>query len=40
MSEAIDLDQYRKDARGALVPVDSIKTVDLVREDLVRRVFN
>lgn len=39
MSEAIDLDQYRKDARGALVPVDSIKTVDLVRDDLVRRVF-
>ena len=39
MSEAIDLDKYRKDARGALVPVDSIKTVDLVRDDLVRRVF-
>ena len=39
MSEAIDLDQYRKDARGALVPVASIKTIDLVRDDLVRRVF-
>ena len=39
MSEAIDLDKYRKDARGALVPVDSIKTVDLVRDDLVCRVF-
>ena len=39
MSEAIDLGQYRKDARGALVPVDSIKTIDLVRDDLVHRVF-
>ena len=39
MSEAIDLNQYRKDARGALVPVASIKTIDLVRDDLVRRVF-
>ena len=39
MSEAIDLNQYRKDARGALVPVASIKTIDLMRDDLVRRVF-
>ena len=39
MSEAIDLGQYCKDARGALVPVDSIKTIDLVRDDLVHRVF-
>ena len=39
MNEAIDLNQYRKDARGALVPVASIKQIDLLRDDLVRDVF-
>ena len=32
----LDMSQYRKDARGALVPVAAIKEVDLLRDDLVR----
>lgn len=35
----IDLTQYRKDARGALVPVENIKEIDLARDDLVRELF-
>ena len=32
----LDMSQYRKDARGALVPVAAIKEIDLLRDDLVR----
>jgi len=32
----LDMSQYRKDARGALVPVSAIKEIDLLRDDLVR----
>ena len=32
----LDMSQYRKDVRGALVPVATIKEIDLFRDDLVR----
>lgn len=34
-----DLSQYRKDARGNLVPVANIKPVDLARDELIEEVF-
>ena len=39
MTQAVDMSQYRQDARGALVPVANIKEVDLARDDLVRELF-
>lgn len=37
--EMIDMKEYRRDARGALVPVSAIKEVDLLRDDLVRELI-
>ena len=31
----LDLSKYRKDAKGNLVPVDNIKEMDLLRDELV-----
>ena len=31
----LDLSNYRKDAKGNLVPVDNIKEMDLLRDELV-----
>lgn len=39
MNNPIDLTQYRKDARGALVPVSAIKPIDLARDDLIRELI-
>ena len=35
----IDTSQYRTDARGALVPISSIKPTDLMRDDLIKEIF-
>lgn len=35
MNNEIDLSQYRQDAKGNLVPVENIKKIDLLRDDLV-----
>lgn len=35
----IDLNQYRKDARGNLIPVSNIKEIDLLRDELVQSIF-
>ena len=34
-----DPSQYRTDARGALVPVNSIKPTDLMRDDLIKEII-
>ena len=34
-----DPSQYRTDARGALVPVNSIKPSDLMRDDLIKEII-
>lgn len=34
-----DPSQYRTDARGALVPVNSIKPADLMRDDLIKEII-
>ena len=36
---AIDLTQYRQDARGNLIPIDNIKPIDLARDDFIREAF-
>lgn len=36
----IDLNQYRQDAKGNLIPVKNIKAVDLARDDFVREAFD
>lgn len=35
----IDLNQYRKDAKGNLIPVQNIKPIDLARDDFVLESF-
>ena len=35
----IDTSQYRTDARGALVPISSIKPTDLMRDDLIKEII-
>lgn len=39
MSNQVDLNQYRQDARGNLVPVANIKPIDLERDELIKEVF-
>ena len=34
----IDMSQYRKDARGNLVPVENIRPIDLLRDELVLKI--
>jgi len=34
----VNLDKYREDARGALVPIDMIREIDLLRDDLVMEI--
>ena len=36
---AIDLTQYRQDARGNLIPIDNIKPIDLARDNFIREAF-
>ena len=36
---AFDPSQYRTDARGALVPINSIKPSDLMRDDLIKEII-
>ena len=35
----IDLNQYRQDARGNLIPIENIKEIDLDRDELVKEIF-
>ena len=34
----IDMSQYKKDARGNLVPIDNIREIDLLRDELVMEI--
>lgn len=38
MTTEIDLNNYRKDAHGRLVPVESISDIDLARDELVKEI--
>ena len=35
----LDLNQYRQDARGNLVPIANMKPIDLARDDFIREAF-
>nr|DAF43234.1 MAG TPA: Protein of unknown function (DUF3164) [Myoviridae sp. ctLYR7] len=35
----LDLNQYRQDARGNLVPIANMKSIDLARDDFIREAF-
>lgn len=35
MTQAVDMSQYRQDAKGNLVPLENIREIDLVRDELV-----
>lgn len=35
MTQQIDMSKYRKDAKGNLVPLENIREIDLLRDDLV-----
>ena len=34
----IDMSQYKKDARGNLVPIANIRPIDLLRDELVQKI--
>ncbi|WP_066569572.1 DUF3164 family protein [Snodgrassella sp. CFCC 13594] len=34
----IDMNQYRKDAKGNLVPIDNIRPIDMMRDELVQEI--
>lgn len=39
MTTQIDLNHYRKDARGNLIPIENIKDIDLARDELVHELI-